>query len=170
MNLYKDLETYDHNSNGAGITTLRVIVEIPKGSLIKYELEASGEYMTAVRAMHHKYPYPYSYGSIPQTLAGDNDPLDAIIVYDEPFYPGIVLNCKVVGVVTTIDNGEQDDKIICIPYFDKSTSVEIKKILKYLNEYKYPYNDTTQIGKVYGAKKANELISEAIKNFKENNK
>ena len=169
MNLYRDLETYDNDSNGAKIKTLRVIVEIPKGSLIKYELEPDGRYLTAVRAMDNKYPYEYSYGCIPQTLGGDNDPLDAIVIYREPIYPGVVLNCKVIGVVTTVDMGEEDDEILCIPYFDNSTQIEIKKILKYLREYKYPQQDSTTVGKVYGAKKAKEIIAEAMNNYKEKN-
>lgn len=167
MNLLKDLETYDKDSNGAGITTLRVIVEIPKGSLIKYELDPTGRYMTAVRAMHHKFPYAYSYGCIPQTLGGDNDPLDAIILYNEPFYPGTVLNCKVIGVITTEDKGEEDDKILCLPYFDKSTTVQIKKVIKYLNEYKYPDQEGTYIKQVFGVREANNLIKAAMKAFKE---
>lgn len=169
MNLYKDLETYDHDSNGAKITTLRVIVEIPRGSLIKYELDPTGRYMTAVRAMDKKYPYIYSYGCIPQTLGGDNDPLDAIIIYDQPFQSGTVLNCKVIGVVTTEDKGEEDDKILCIPYFDKKTKVEIKKILNYLNNYKYPNQEGTFIKQVLGIREANQIIKKSMKNFKEAN-
>lgn len=167
MNYWKDLETYDHDSNGAGITTLRVVIEIPKGSFLKYELDPKGEYLTVVREMHHKYPYPYNYGSIPQTLGGDNDPLDAIVLCDEPIAPGTVFNCKVIGVVTTIDHGEEDDKILAVPYYYNSGEVNLKKILNYLNNYKYPDNDTTEIKEVLGVREANRIIKEAIKNFKE---
>ena len=167
MNYLKELETWDLDSNGAGIKTLRVIVEIPKNSSLKYELTPCGKYMTIVRAMHHRYKYPYNYGSIPQTNGGDNDPLDAIVVYKRPIAVGTILNCLVVGVIKTVDNGEVDDKILCVPYFDHPSKINIKKILKYLNHYKYPDQDSTTIKEVLGPHSAIEIIENSIKSFKE---
>lgn len=170
MNLWKDLSTYDEDSNGAKATTLRVIIEIPKGSLLKYELDPTGSYMTIVRAMDRKYPYEYNYGCIPQTLGGDNDPLDAIVIYKEPIYPGTVLNCNILGVVTTTDNGKEDDKIICVPYFDLPVDLDLRRIINYLNNYKYPYQKGTFVKKVYGKVVAEKIIEKAMKRFQEENK
>ena len=105
MNLWKDLTAWDSDTNGAKITTLRAVIEIPLGSIIKYELSPKGDTFTAVREMNKKYRYIYNYGSIPGTLGGDNDPLDVIVIYPEPISAGTVLNCKVVGVVKTVDKG-----------------------------------------------------------------
>lgn len=167
MNLWKDLPTIDKDTNGAEISTIRVIIEISKGNSLKYELNSTGDYLTVVREMHPKYKYIYNYGMIPQTLGGDNDPLDAIIIYDKPLIEGSVINCKVLGVVKTIDQGEVDDKILCIPYFSKKKKVNIDKIIKYLNNYKYPNQKGTEVIGLLDSNKALELIHKAIKDFKE---
>ena len=170
MNLWKDLTAFDHDTNGAKTVTLRAVVEIPKGSLIKYELTPDGSAMTAVREMNKRYRYIYNYGFIPGTLCGDNDPLDVIIIYPEPVVSGTVLNCEVLGVVKTIDRGEEDDKILAIPYFYKVKNLkkELEKIIKYLNHYKYPDQKGTYITELLGYGPALGLIDKAIKNFKEN--
>lgn len=168
MNLWKDLETLDTNTNGANITTVRVLVEIPKGSELKYELDPEGKYMTIVRKMHPKYRYIYNYGMIPQTLGGDNDPLDAIILGDETFEVGSIINCKLVGAIKTIDQGEEDDKLLCIPYFSNLKKVNIKKIIKYLNNYKYPHQKGTKVLGLISGDEAFKLLEKAMKNFKEN--
>lgn len=170
MNLWKNLTAWDGDTNGAKITTLRAIIEIPLGSIIKYELSPTGDTFTAVREMNKRYKYIYNYGSIPGTLGGDNDPLDVIVIYPEPISTGTVLNCKVVGVVKTIDKGEQDDKILAVPYFYKPKRLRkwLKKIIRYLNHYKYPDQEGTYITELLGPEKAVELINQAIINFKEN--
>jgi inorganic pyrophosphatase len=170
MNLWKDLPAWDRDTNGAKITTLRAVIEIPLGSIIKYELSPKGDTFTAVREMNKRYRYIYNYGSIPGTLGGDNDPLDVIVIYPEPVLAGTVLNCKVVGVVKTIDKGEQDDKILAIPYFYKPKRLRwwLKKIIKYLNNYKYPDQKGTYITGLLGPEEAVELVNQAIINFKEN--
>jgi inorganic pyrophosphatase len=169
MNLWKELKPWDFDTNGANITTLRVVVEIPKGSLIKYELSPDGSVLTAVREMNRKYRYIYNYGFIPGTLGGDNDPLDAIIIYDEPIKAGTVLNCKILGIIRTIDKGEQDDKILVYPYFSNlktgKLKKELKKIVRYLNNYKYPFQEGTYITKLEDGEKAFEAINLAISNF-----
>lgn len=167
MNYLKELSTWDLDSNGANIKTLRVIIEIPKGSSLKYELTPDGKYMTIVRAMHPRYRYPYNYGSIPQTNGGDNDPLDAIVIYKRPLEIGSIVNCLVVGVIKTLDSGEIDDKILCVPYFDYPSKINIKRILKYLNHYKYPDQNTTEIKEVFGPLVAIETIDKSIESFKE---
>lgn len=165
MNLLHDLPAYDADTNGAGITTLRMVVEIPKGSIHKYEYNPLG-YMTIVRDLHEDYQYPFNYGFIPQTLGGDNDPLDAILFSKEPIASGTVVNCKVLGVIKTEDMGEMDDKILLIPHWIDEGSIDLKCILKYLNTYKYPKQEGTYITQVLGVEEANKLIAEAIENYK----
>ena len=169
MNLLKDLPTFDEDSNGAGIRTVRVVIEVPKGTLHKYEYHPMG-YMTIVRDLNEKYHYPYNYGMIPQTLGGDNDPLDAIVISDEPIVSGTVVNCNVLGIIKTVDNGEIDDKLLCVPYFIKEGSINLEEVLKYLNEYKYPYQDGTEILDVSGPTEAYEILVEAVENYKRSEK
>lgn len=164
MNLLTDLPAYDNDTHGAGITTLRVLVECEKGSVHKYEYTPEG-YMTIVRDLSKKYKYPFAYGCVPQTLAEDNDPLDAIVISDEMISAGTIINCNVLGIIRTVDNGEQDDKLICVPYYVKSGTVDIKKILHYLKNYKWPHQDGTVVGEVLGPDDAKKLISESIENY-----
>lgn len=165
MNLLNELEPFDLDSNGSHKKTLRVLIEIPKGSNHKYEYNPLG-YLTIVRDLDPKYRYPVNYGSVPMTLAGDNDPIDALVFSDEPICAGTIVNCEVVGVIKTVDNGEQDDKILAVPYYDHSPSVDLYKIVKFLKEYKFPYQSGTEIKEVLGRKEAIALIEEAAENFK----
>ena len=167
MNLWRDLKAIDHYTNGAKIDTIRAIVEIPKGSILKYEYEPSGRYLTIVREMKKRYRYPFNYGIIPQTLAGDEDPLDAIIIYDQPIPAGTVVNCKIYGVIRMIDNGQEDDKILCIPYFGLNKKVNLKKICYYLDHYKSPYQEGTVTVGIEGYKEAEKTVNGSIKRFKE---
>ena len=160
---FLELPAIDNDSNGADIKTVRVLVEIPKGSRLKYEYNPGG-YMTIVRDLNWRYPYPYNYGCVCGTLGGDNDPLDVIIIYNKKIQSGTVLNCKIIGVITTIDNGEEDDKLLAIPYFSnpKKVKINFKKIIHYLNNYKYPNQKGTYIKQLYGPKEAIKILKEAI--------
>lgn len=145
MNFLTDIEptTEDHK-------LVRVLIECTKGSIHKYEYDPRGV-LTVVRDLHKKYKYPYNSGSVPSTLAGDGDPLDAIVISKESFAPLTVLNCKVIGIIKMTDNGEEDNKLLCVPVFDIPKKVKLKKILKYLNNYKYPNQEGTQIDGVYNS-------------------
>lgn len=165
MNLLRDLAPFDFDTNGSNRKTLRVLIEIKSGSRLKYEYNPLG-YMTIVRALDKKFRYPVSYGCVPRTLAGDGDPIDVLVITDEPIESGTVVNCEVLGVIKTVDNGEQDDKILALPYYSDASSVNLYEIVKFLREYKFPYQDGTEIQEVLGPKEAMALIEEAAKNFK----
>ena len=167
MNLWKQLDTIDHDTCGTGMETVRVVIEIPKGSTLKYEYEASGGYLRVVREVEKKYRCPFNYGMIPQTETGKGNPLDAIVIYDQPISAGTVINCKVYGAIRTVDEGKEDDKIICLPYFKLETEVDTDKIKYYLGHYKHQLQNETFIGRVCGCKEAEEIINNSIKKFKE---
>lgn len=169
MNLLKDLATYDTETNGSGKLTLRVLVEIPKGSVHKYEYNTKG-FFTVVRDLNPKYKYIYNYGCIPQTLGGDGDNLDAIIISEEPIASGTIMNCKALAAVKTIDSGEIDDKIICVPYYVNTGRVNLRKIIRYLNNYKYPHQENTTVLEVVLAEGAYKLINEAVVRYEEKQK
>jgi inorganic pyrophosphatase len=95
-----------------------VIIEIPEGSNQKFEYdEASGE--MRVNFVFKDLVFPFNYGFIANTLGGDGDALDAIVLSSAPLESGEVLKCKAVGVLKTLDRGEVDDKIICVSLSDK---------------------------------------------------
>ncbi|WP_372017686.1 inorganic diphosphatase [Pseudoxanthomonas sp. 10H] len=89
-------------------------VEIPAGSATKYETGEDGRVFVD-RFLSMPVAYPANYGSIPRTLAGDGDPLDALVLARAPLPPGVLLRFRPVGVLRMVDDGEQDEKIIGVP-------------------------------------------------------
>ncbi|MDR7067641.1 inorganic pyrophosphatase [Pseudoxanthomonas japonensis] len=89
-------------------------VEIPAGSFTKYEINDEGlVYVDRFQSM--PVAYPANYGSMPRTLAGDGDPLDALVLTREPLHPGVLVKFRPIGVLRMIDAGERDEKIIGVP-------------------------------------------------------
>ena len=91
-----------------------LLVEIPAGSAIKYEVDADGR-LFVDRFLSMPVAYPADYGSMPHTLAGDGDPLDALVLTRAPLHPGVLLRFRPVGVLRMTDRGEADEKIIGVP-------------------------------------------------------
>ena len=89
-------------------------VEIPAGGATKYEIGADG-LVYVDRFVSMPVAYPANYGSIPRSLAGDGDPLDALVLTRAPLHPGVLVRFRPVGVLRMRDDGEQDDKIIGVP-------------------------------------------------------
>lgn len=89
-------------------------VEIPAGSFTKYEIKDDGlVYVDRFQSM--PVAYPANYGSMPRTLAGDNDPLDALVLTREPLHPGVIVRFRPIGYLKMIDDGEHDEKVIGVP-------------------------------------------------------
>lgn len=91
-----------------------MVVEIPAGGSIKYETGADG-LLFVHRFLSMPMNYPANYGSMPRTLAGDGDPLDALVLTRQPIHPGALVRFRPLGVLRMIDGGEGDEKIIGVP-------------------------------------------------------
>lgn len=89
-------------------------VEIPAGSFTKYEIDADGQ-VHVDRFLSMPVVYPANYGAMPGTLAGDGDPLDALVFTRAPLHPGVLIRFRPIGVLRMHDGGEEDDKIIGVP-------------------------------------------------------
>ncbi|MCC7635879.1 inorganic diphosphatase [Stenotrophomonas rhizophila] len=89
-------------------------VEIPAGSFTKYEIKEDG-LLHVDRFQSMPVAYPANYGSMPRTLAGDNDPLDALVLTREPLHPGVIVRFRPIGFLKMVDDGEQDEKVIGVP-------------------------------------------------------
>ncbi|CAN1160076.1 Soluble inorganic pyrophosphatase 1 [Linum perenne] len=107
-----------------------VVVEITKGSKVKYELDKKTGMIKVDRILYSSVVYPHNYGFIPRTLCEDNDPLDVLVLMQEPVLPGCFLRARAIGLMPMIDQGEKDDKIIAVCVDDP--------------EYKY-YTDIKQL-------------------------
>ena len=94
------------------------LIEIPKGSKAKYELDKETGLLKLDRVLYTSTVYPANYGFIPRTYADDGDPLDVLVLSEEVIYPMTLVNCYPIGVIKMIDGGALDEKIIAIPFRD----------------------------------------------------
>jgi inorganic pyrophosphatase len=98
------------------------IIEIPKGSRAKYELDKDTGLLKLDRVLYSAMYYPANYGFIPRTYCDDNDPLDILVLSQINFEPLCLVEAKPIGVMRMLDNGEADDKIIAVASYDVSVS------------------------------------------------
>lgn len=102
--------------------SVRAVIEIPKGSMLKVEWRRKEEYFALDRVEPGIFAKPVTYGFIPQTLDEDGDELDILLVTEEPVPMGLVLDeCRVIGMVDFEDDGENDHKIIVVPADDRNS-------------------------------------------------
>lgn len=98
--------------------SISVIIEIPKGCRNKYEFDKKTERFVFDRMLFSSVHYPSDYGYIPDTLALDGDPLDALVLVWEPTFPGCLIESKPIGLFKMWDEKGEDDKILCVPVRD----------------------------------------------------
>jgi inorganic pyrophosphatase len=99
-------------------TVIYVVVEIPKKSRNKYEYDEQGGFVKLDRVLFSSLHYPGDYGFIPQTLHADGDPLDVLVMINEPTFAGCVIEARPLGVFRLLDKGQLDDKILAVPHTD----------------------------------------------------
>ncbi|MGB3201280.1 MAG: inorganic diphosphatase [Nodosilinea sp.] len=97
---------------------INVLVEITGGSKNKYEFDKALNAFILDRVLFSSVKYPYDYGFVPNTLADDGDPLDGMVLMDEPTFPGCVIAARPIGMLEMIDGGDRDEKILCVPAED----------------------------------------------------
>ena len=95
-----------------------VVVEIPKKSRNKYEYDEKGGFVRLDRVLFSSLHYPGDYGFVPQTLHDDGDPLDVLVMTNEPTFSGCVIEARPLGVFHMVDKGDPDDKILAVPHTD----------------------------------------------------
>ena len=94
---------------------VNLVVEIPAGSRNKYEYCSEAGIMALDRVLHSSVRYPFDYGFIPNTLADDGAPLDAMVIMDEPTFAGCLIKARPIGVLDMNDCGHYDGKLLCVP-------------------------------------------------------
>lgn len=172
MNLWHDLEL-----GSEAPQKFNVIIEIPKGSKNKYEIDKKTGLIKLDRAMKTSQDYPFDYGFAPQTLWEDGDALDVIILSTFPLSTGILVEARPVAVMHMIDSGEGDDKIIAVPVKDprweETKNLEdvnkhmLKEIQHFFETYKLISGDVVTVSGFEGKDKAIEAVEKSIKLYKE---
>ena len=152
------------------------VIEIEKGSKKKYELDKETGLLKLDRVLHTSTHYPANYGFIPRTYADDNDPLDVLVLCSEKIEPLALVRCYPIGVISMVDGGHADDKIIAIPFGDPTYNEykDISQLPKHIFDemthffkvYKMLENKDTAINEAQGALAAVDIIEDAIENYK----
>ena len=134
---------------------LNVLIEIPAGSKNKYEFDKDLNAFALDRVLYSSVHYPYDYGFVPNTLADDGDPLDGVVIIDQPTFPGCVIPARPIGMLIMIDGGDRDEKILCVPakdprYNDVKTLADIaphrlEEIAEFFRSYKNLEKKVTEI-------------------------
>ncbi len=158
---------------------INVIIEIPRGSNNKYEIDKGTGLIKLDRANYSAAAFPYDYGFAPQTFWDDGDPLDVIVMTTFPLYPGILVSVRPVAVIDMVDDGDSDYKIIAVPTEDKRwddvqdlndiNGHTIKEFQHFLETYKALKGKPApvEIRGVMGKKEAQEAVVKSVALYKD---
>lgn len=171
MNIWHDI-----NSERITRKAFDAVIEISKGSKMKYELDKETGLLKLDRVLHTSTHYPANYGFIPKTYAEDNDPLDVLVLCSEKIEPMALVHCYPIGVISMLDNGAPDDKIIAIPFGDPTYNgyKDISQLpahifdemIHFFKVYKMLENKETAIDEAKGVLAAVDIIDFCIENYK----
>ena len=151
------------------------VVEISKGSKKKYELDKETGYLMLDRILYTSTHYPANYGFIPRTYGDDNDPLDVLLLCSEQIEPMTLVRAYPIGVISMIDNGRHDEKIIAIPFNDPNYNMYkdiselpghvFEEMRHFFTVYKNLENKQTDVNEVSGRETSVKIINDAIRNY-----
>jgi inorganic pyrophosphatase len=155
----------------------RCVIEIPKGSKVKYELDKPTGLLWLDRVLHSAVHYPANYGFLPRTYCGDGDPLDVLVLGQEPVVPLCILRARAIGVLTMSDDRGQDDKIIAVhvddPEYAHYRDVaelpphRLKEIQRFFLDYKVLENKAVDVDRIRGRAAAEQVIRDAIQLYRD---
>ena len=154
------------------------IIEVPKGSQIKYELDKKSGLVKVDRILYSSVHYPANYGFIPQTYCADNDPLDVLVLGQESVAPLCIMRARPIGVMKMIDGGVADDKIIaiheddpqynCYHHIDDLPPHTLKTLQRFFEDYKILENKEVKIESFLGPEKTIKIINDALNLYQKN--
>ena len=152
------------------------VIEISKGSKKKYELDKETGLIILDRILYTSTHYPANYGFIPRTFGDDGDPLDVLLICAEPLEPMSLVRAYPIGVISMLDNGRHDEKIIAIPFNDPNYNQykNIEQLPKHIFDemkhffsvYKSLENMSTAVQEVKDHEEAERIIAEAMETYK----
>lgn len=173
MNIWHDISPKRINPND-----FIAVIEIEKGSKKKYELDKETGLIILDRILYTSTHYPSNYGFIPRTYGDDLDPLDVLVLCSEPIEPMTLVRCYPIGMISMIDQGRNDEKIIAIPFNDpmyndykdisELPSHIFSEMSHFFSVYKNLENKETAVNEVSGSQSAIEVIKSAINSYVEN--
>lgn len=170
MNIWHNIARNRINAND-----FYAVVEITKGSKMKYELDKETGLLVLDRILYTSTHYPANYGFIPRTLADDGDPMDVLVLSSESLLPMSLVRCYPIGVITMVDNGKRDEKIIAIPFNDPTYNnyksiTELpahifEEMQHFFRVYKELENKPTSVSEVNDHEVAVEVVQKSIDEY-----
>jgi inorganic pyrophosphatase len=153
----------------------QAVIEIPLGSSVKYELDKVSGMIRMDRVLYSAVYYPANYGFIPQTLAEDHDPLDVLVLCQESVAPLTILHARTIGLMTMIDSGARDHKVIAVatadPEFNSYQDVadlpphKIAMVRRFFQDYKLLEGKAVEVDEIQSAKEAYPIIEQALAEY-----
>lgn len=176
---FKRFNPWHHVSPGKNAPgEVNGIIEIPKGTRAKYELDKETGLLKLDRVLYSSVYYPANYGFIPRSYCDDRDPLDILVLSQIDVVPLCIVPSKVIGVMRMLDNGEADDKIIAVSAGDPSVSHIndiselpshfISELRNFFEDYKKLENKTVVVEDFLGRDLAMEIINDSFDLYQEN--
>jgi len=168
-----------HDIDKARITAEKftAVIEIPMGSRMKYELDKETGMLMLDRILTTSMVYPANYGFIPLTKSEDGDPLDVLVIMNDPVVPLTLIECEPVGLVVMVDNGEMDEKILAVPASKKVVGPKdvskemLDTIVHFTKQYKALQKDNkVEVKSVGGKAEAIKVIKDAMKLYESSKK
>lgn len=169
------MKLYDLDPGSECPEVVRAIIEIPKNSTNKYEYDRELGIFRLDRALYSPMHYPGDYGFIPGTLAEDDDPLDVIVLVDEPSFTGCLMYVRPVGILHMTDESEKDQKVLAVPNhnprFESVHTIDqvfphsLKEIEYFFSIYKELQNVKTKIKGWGNPSEARKIIAESRKRY-----
>jgi inorganic pyrophosphatase len=149
-----------------------VVIEVSKGSKVKYELDKETGLLQVDRILYSSMVYPENYGFVPRTLAADGDPLDVLVLMQTPVLPMSILKVRPVGYLPMTDDGEEDDNLVCVhvedPQYTHIAQLpdfgahRIDEIQQFFREYKNLEGKEVEVGDADGPQRAVEAIKKGM--------
>ncbi len=157
---------------------MNVIIEIPKFSKNKYEIDKETGIIALDRVMHTAQDYPFDYGFVPQTLFDDGDALDVVVLTTYPLAPGILVKVRPVAIMEMTDGGERDDKVVAVPVddprFDEVQDLAdlnkhfIKEMVHFFETYKKVQKKEVSVGAWHGKAEAQAAFEKSREDYNKN--
>jgi len=164
-----------HDINPGSRDEMNVIIEIPRGSQNKYEIDKKTGMIALDRVLHTAQAYPFDYGFVPQTLWDDGDALDVVLLTTYPLLPGILVRARPVAILPMVDGGEADEKVIAVPaddprfadiqnlsHLNKHT---LKEIAHFFETYKKLQNKEVSLGEFKDKADAQSAFDRAVEMY-----
>ncbi len=151
------------------------VIEIPFGSSVKYELDKKSGLIKLDRILYSAVYYPANYGFIPQTLAEDDDPLDVLVFCQEAVVPLTIIHARTIGLMTMLDSGKKDHKIIAVAtedpefntYHEAAEMPPHRMIMlrRFFQDYKQLEGKSVEVDEILPASAAHPIILAALENY-----